>query len=174
MGGKFKFSAQDLEYFFGELEFFLVSSEQFGSNFWVQMGCVGPQHPKMGFNRVELTSKRVQIWIQPLNVLNRPDLNPTRFWAGLGPQGPISSRVGLLLRLSQLYLLFAYPNCKCARGPCVQFGKHREIIIREFPMIQNQKVSLIEQARRLAFMGKSYVLLIVAKSEQFSMLSTVQ
>ena len=42
-------------------------------------GQVGPQDPEMG--PIRSTSKRVQHY----NVLNKPDLDPTRFW--VGPSG---------------------------------------------------------------------------------------
>ena len=51
-------------------------------NFRVQTCRIGPQDP------IGSTSKRVQIPVQPYNVLNKPDLNLTHFWVGLGPQGP--------------------------------------------------------------------------------------
>ena len=64
---------------------------------------------KNGSNWVRLALNRVQIWIQSYNVLNKPDLNPTRptFGSGwalrvqnqvelgrVGPQGQNSDRVG--------------------------------------------------------------------------------
>ena len=69
------------------------------TRFWTQnSGWVGSGWPlgsKNGSNRVRLAANRVQIWIQPYNVLNKPDLNPNSGWVGLGPQGPNSGWVRL-------------------------------------------------------------------------------
>ena len=41
-------------------------------------GSSWPSGSKNRFDRVGLTSQRVQIWVQPYNVLNKPNLNPTQ------------------------------------------------------------------------------------------------
>ena len=68
------------------------------SRFWVQFsGSNGSNRPSgspKGSNWVGLTSKRVQIRVQSYNILNKSDLNPTRFWVGLGPQGQKLGWVG--------------------------------------------------------------------------------
>ena len=56
-----------------------------------------PSGSKNGSNRVGLTSKRVQIWVQPYNVLNKPDLKNGSGWA-FKVQNRLSW-VGLALRV---------------------------------------------------------------------------
>ena len=56
-------------------------------NFWVRTGQVDRQDPKTG--PIGLTSQRVQIRVQPYNVLSKPGLKLTHFRVGYGPKGPI-------------------------------------------------------------------------------------
>ena len=64
---------------------------------WVRLGW--PSGSKKGSKRVGLASNRVQIRIQPYNVLNKLDLNPTRFWVRPSGSKIRLSRVGLALRV---------------------------------------------------------------------------
>ena len=59
---------------------------------WVGSGW--PSGSKNGSNRVGLASERIRI--QPYNVLDKPNLNPTHFWVWLGPQGSIWVELGLV------------------------------------------------------------------------------
>ena len=62
-------------------------STQFGALFLGSNGSDWASGSKNGSNRVGLTSKRVQIRVQPYNVLNKPE---TLKRVGSGPQGPKS------------------------------------------------------------------------------------
>ena len=68
----------------------------FGLNFWVQTGWVGPQDPKMGQIGSGWPQKGFKFGFNPIMYLkytwSKPD--PIRFWVELGPRGPKLGWVG--------------------------------------------------------------------------------
>ena len=71
----------------------LLGSTKFWAQFLGSNRLGWRQGSKNRSNLVSLTSKRVQIWVQPYNVLNRPDLNPTRPTFSLGWALRVQNRV---------------------------------------------------------------------------------
>ena len=100
-------SVQDFNFKFGiqtsaaKPDPFFLGSTQFWAQFLGSNGSGWPSGSKNGSNWFGLTSKRVQIWVQPYNIyiLNKPDLNPTHFQVGPSGSKIRLSWVGLALRV---------------------------------------------------------------------------
>ena len=64
----------------------------FQAQFLGSKGSGRPSGSQKGSNRVGLTSKRFQIWVQSYNVLNKPDSNRVEL-GRVGPQGQNSGQI---------------------------------------------------------------------------------